>query len=103
MTKELETGGPAFPSHGTMGEVTQEGMTTRTYAAIHLRVPQSEHDWLNEMIRESRRFELAKAAMQGYVSAGSNGMPPPSQITRLAIETADAMLAAAHSPTEKES
>ena len=27
------TGGPAFPSHGSMGEVVQEGMTLRDYFA----------------------------------------------------------------------
>jgi len=28
-----DTGGPAFPSHGSMGEVAQEGMTLRDYFA----------------------------------------------------------------------
>ena len=28
-----ETGWPAFPSHGSMGEVTHEGMTLRDYFA----------------------------------------------------------------------
>jgi hypothetical protein len=27
------TGGPAFPSHGSMGEVAHEGMTLRDYFA----------------------------------------------------------------------
>jgi len=27
------TGGPAFPSHGSMGEVAHEGMTMRDYFA----------------------------------------------------------------------
>ena len=30
-----ETGGPAFPSHGSMGEVTHEGATLRDYFAAH--------------------------------------------------------------------
>lgn len=30
---EIKTGGPAFPSHGSMGEVTHEGMTLRDYFA----------------------------------------------------------------------
>ena len=30
---ETNTGGPAFPSHGSMGEVVQEGMTLRDYFA----------------------------------------------------------------------
>jgi len=29
----MNTGGPAFPSHGSMGEVVQEGMTLRDYFA----------------------------------------------------------------------
>ncbi len=29
------TGGPAFPSHGSMGEVSHEGMTLRDYFAAH--------------------------------------------------------------------
>ena len=28
-----KTGGPAFPSHGSMGEVTHDGMTLRDYFA----------------------------------------------------------------------
>lgn len=43
--------------------VSIHGCNIRTYAAIHLGVPQSEHDWLNDMIRESQRNELAKAVM----------------------------------------
>jgi len=30
---DTNTGGPAFPSHGSMGEVAQEGMTLRDYFA----------------------------------------------------------------------
>jgi hypothetical protein len=30
---DKDTGGPAFPSHGSLGEVTQEGMTLRDYFA----------------------------------------------------------------------
>lgn len=31
----IDTGGPAMPSHGSMGEVTHEGMTLRDYFAAH--------------------------------------------------------------------
>lgn len=96
MTKELETGGPAFPAqpimqmpHGVTNVISQEGMTTRTYAAIHLRVPMSEHDWLNDMIRESQRAELAKAAMQGMCALRLN----EAAWTWRAFSVADAMLA----------
>lgn len=30
----INNGGPAFPSHGSMGEVTHEGMTLRDYFAV---------------------------------------------------------------------
>jgi hypothetical protein len=30
---EIDSGGKAFPSHGTMGEVTHEGMTLRQWFA----------------------------------------------------------------------
>ncbi|VVE74203.1 gp38 [Pandoraea captiosa] len=43
---EINNGGPAFPSHGTMGEVTHEGMTLRDRFAIAA-LPQlqfSHHD-----------------------------------------------------------
>jgi len=30
---DTNTGGPAFPSHGSMGEVAHEGMTLRDYFA----------------------------------------------------------------------
>jgi hypothetical protein len=33
MSDEINDGGPAFPSHGTMGEVTHEGMSLRDYFA----------------------------------------------------------------------
>lgn len=29
----INTGGPAFPSHGSMGEVAHQGMTLRDYFA----------------------------------------------------------------------
>ena len=46
----------------------ETGMTLRQYAAIKLRVPNSGTDWLDEMIRQSLRDELAAKAMQGLVS-----------------------------------
>ena len=66
MSEKIETGGPAFPRQpgGYMG------MTLRQYAAIKLRVPNSGTDWLDEMIRQSLRDELAGKAMQGILSGG---------------------------------
>jgi hypothetical protein len=34
-----------------------EKMTLRVYAAVHLRVPDSGIDWLDEMIRRSRELD----------------------------------------------
>jgi hypothetical protein len=34
-TSPEDTGGPAFPSHGSMGEVAQQGMTLRDYFATN--------------------------------------------------------------------
>ena len=59
MSEKIETGGPAFPRQPG-GDV---GMTLRQYAAIKLRVPNSGTDWLDEMIRQSLRDELAAKVM----------------------------------------
>jgi hypothetical protein len=59
---KINTGGSAFPSHGSMGEVTQEGMTLRDY--------------------------FAAKAMQGLMDAA---MPMP-EIAQAAYQMADDML-----------
>ena len=102
----FENSGPAFPcetvgadEHGEY-RLPWQGMTLRQYAAIKLRVPNSGTDWLDEMIRESLRDELAAKAMpecyadycrhadvQGYVVGWRVG------VAKEAYETADAMLA----------
>lgn len=41
----------------------------------------------------TKREHIAAMAMQGYISAGSNGMPSSQEIVALAIKTADEMLA----------
>ena len=101
-TDKLETGGPAFPNRKIWNPARAEyedcqqepGMTARTYAAIHLGVPQSEHEFINDMIRESRRNELAKAAMQGICAKGvPNRGDVIANITSDAYLLADAMLA----------
>jgi hypothetical protein len=44
----MSTNGPAFPSHGSMGEVAQEGMTLRDYfAAKAMQGLFSCPDWLD--------------------------------------------------------
>lgn len=60
---------PAFPTTEEHGFNSGEpGMTLRQYAAIKLRVPNSGTDWLDEMIRQSVRGELAAKAMQTLIS-----------------------------------
>ena len=70
MSEKIETGGPAFPWCGDLNDCPtfNLGMTLRQYAAIKLRVPNSGTDWLDEMIRQSLRDELAAKAMQGLIS-----------------------------------
>lgn len=55
----VETGGP----------VPHVGMSLREYAAIKLRVPNSGTDWLDEMIRQSLRDEMAGKVMQALISS----------------------------------
>lgn len=67
---EKETGGPAFPQHERVGDlvsVLSDGMTLRQYAAIHLKVPDSGTDWLDEMIGKSLRDEFAVKAMTAWI------------------------------------
>lgn len=80
-----ESLGPVHPIKDGSGSFVWDGMTIRTYSAIHLGVAMSEHPLVNEMIRESQRFELAKAAMQG--------MADRLDVARESFLVADAMLA----------
>jgi hypothetical protein len=48
------------------------GLTKREYAAIHLRVPRSGNDELDEMIREAQRHDLAVRAMGWCVGEDEN-------------------------------
>ncbi len=42
----------------------------------------------------TKREYFAALALQGYIAAGSMGMPEPPRIVELAVQTADALLAA---------
>lgn len=64
---DIKTGGPAFPSHGTIGEVAPEGMTLRDY--------------------------FAAKAMQGFcVNRGFDSLP--EYYAKVSYSIADAMIAA---------
>lgn len=59
MSKADRDGEAAFPP--VHDPNTHEfGLTKIEYAAIHLRVPESGTDWLDEMIRESLRTDPRK-------------------------------------------
>ena len=68
MITDTNTGGPAFPSHGSMGEVAHEGMALRDY--------------------------FAAKAMQGLLA---NNNIDAQQIAKAAYIVADAMLKARES------
>lgn len=71
---EINTGGPAFPSHGSMGEVTHEGMTLRDYFAAKAlpaiykdtcecgRVEGWAEGWRNEVAAEA--YAIADAMLK---------------------------------------
>jgi len=73
----INDGGPAFPGQWldfqplTGEQVVREqwgGMSLRQYAAIHLRVPDSGVDWLDEMIRKAQRDDFAAKAMHAIIA-----------------------------------
>jgi hypothetical protein len=63
------TGGSAFPSHGSMGEVTHEGMALRDYFAAKAMqgllelTPQDKQQWTNKMIAETA-YGMADAMLK---------------------------------------
>lgn len=101
MTTKTE-GGPTFPFEQvtrrvngmTVEWVNHKGMTLRQYAAIHLCVPDSGTDWLDDMIRQGMRDDLAAKAMQAAATnpTGADGFTFEER-SEWAYEQADAMLA----------
>lgn len=85
----------AFPC-GTehLAEPVTAGMTLLQYAAIKLRVPESGDDWLDSMILESLRNELAAKAMEGMLATlvEVDGEPFWNVIATDSYKMADAML-----------
>ena len=70
MSVPINDGGPAFPRTVTINdgidgftERKNNGMTLRQYAAIKLAVPDSGLPWLDEMIVQSRRFNIDDATL----------------------------------------
>lgn len=90
-----DTGGTAFPFVMDTGLTVQwsMGMTLRQYAAIRLRVPESGDAWLDDMIRESVRDELAAKAMQSLILAAKSANDI-DMLSSGAYQLADAMIKA---------
>lgn len=74
----IEDGGPAFPSHGSMGEVVCEGMSLRDYFATKA----LEGDWASQNINNTGVFtpECSKTTLE--------------RSAKMYYRMADAMLAA---------
>ena len=97
MAEKINDGGPAFPIPLQPEQVWQgmapfDGMTLRQYAAIKLRVPNSGADWLDAMIVEAKRDELAAKAMQSFLLDKDRDSFTFGQWARAAYEMADAVL-----------
>ena len=96
------TGGPAFPILQDGCQFPRaEGMTLRQYAAIHLKVPNSGTEWLDDMIRKAQRDDFASKAMQAVLTSpilmaavGSKGGSATQHIAKQSYEMADAMMKA---------
>ena len=61
MSNQINYVAPVFPTPA--GTQHQDGMTLRQYAAIKLCVPDSGLPWLDEMIVQSRRFNIDDATL----------------------------------------
>ena len=61
MSNQINYVAPVFPT--PTGTQHQDGMTLRQYAAIKLAVPDSGLPWLDEMIVQSRRFNIDDATL----------------------------------------
>ena len=48
------------------------GLSKEEYAAIHLKIPNSGSEWLDEMIRKANLRDAALSAMQGLLSSNGN-------------------------------
>lgn len=73
---------------------TWPGLTARALAAIKLRVPDSGEPWLDAMIQQSRRLDIATAAMQGLISSDAADGWSEKQTANASFHYADALLAA---------
>ena len=64
-------GGPAFPSHGSMGEVVQSGMSLRDYfAAAAMQGMCSDAQIIQALRQVSKDIQISEAATMGKVAYG---------------------------------
>lgn len=63
---EEEPSGSAFP------DPYSAGMTLRQYAAIHLKVPDSGSDWLDDMIRKSVLYGIIEYDIEETTAGDSS-------------------------------
>lgn len=79
MKNEINDGGPAFPSHGSMGEVSQEGMSLRDYFAA----------------KAMQGFMANDTMLTRYgIASQRENISPDTLMATAAYAAADAMLAA---------
>jgi hypothetical protein len=75
-----DDGGPAFPSHGTMGEVAEEGMSLRDYLAAHS---------ISGLFAWDAAVNVPRSAKPAFAE-----LHGAKRVAELAYEIADAMLEA---------
>ena len=71
--KKLSTkddGGPAFPSHGTMGEVVHEGMSVRQYAIIQFIAALLASPPTSYSLHHASRVRFAEAQADAIIEDG---------------------------------
>lgn len=76
----------------SVGPMNYGGMTKHELAAILLRVPMADKDWLNEMIYRARRLDLIKAAMQALLTNANMEIWTDEYLAEQAIKYVDAIL-----------
>lgn len=80
---------PFVETAAMQGESINFGFTAQQDAAIRLRVPNSGVGWLDAMIREARRLDMATAAMQGILTQPKTLVQLGWECKSLAQQSAD--------------
>ena len=94
MTKQNEGQEVAFPffiPDETKGELMSPGLAQLDYACIHLKVPRTGKPWLDALIVESLRNEMAGRAMQGIL-CNNQVDSAKLQYAKMVYKIADAMI-----------